>query len=99
MIVRRETFDKATLETMKTFMGYVLEYLGTIANFHDENKLATNAAKATQQLMDRSLYREYCEWKPTTEKHEDFDVTFILPLNTAKQQAILISMSQQRLEQ
>ncbi len=56
--------------------------------------IAEKVKEAAKRFVDRSFYENNYQWKSTTQKHEDCDVTFILPINTKKQYAVYISMIQ-----
>jgi len=92
LIVRRETFDSVELSMMRDLMTYFLKYFfktfQNVAKEYDTRK----AIETTQQFIDQSFVKRDEQWMPTTQKHDDFDITFILPLNTKEQHAIYISM-------
>jgi hypothetical protein len=97
LIVRREKFDSKTLDKMKQSMGYVLTYLTNMYKNMIEEKeevIAEKVKEAAKRFVNRSFYENNYQWIPTTQKHEDRDVTFILPINTKKQYAVYISMIQ-----
>jgi hypothetical protein len=52
-----------------------------------------NIREATERFVDRSFYEKNHQWISATEKHEDCDVTFILPIKTKKQHAVYVSMN------
>jgi hypothetical protein len=93
LIVRRETFNRATLDHMKNSMACVLKHLSNTFRATSEKEIQREVNKATQKLINRSLYTQDYSWDPTTEKHDDYDITFILPLNTKQRDAIYISMN------
>jgi hypothetical protein len=94
LVVRREGFDSNTLEKMKECMTYVLQCLNSIYNNTPEaEEVVERVTKATERFLDRSFYQKDHHWISTTQNHEDYDVTFILPINTKKQDAVYISMN------
>jgi len=95
LIVRRNTFDSNTLENMKDLMNYTLKYLVTVASTKSEDDIAKNTIRTTKQFLNHSLYKENHQWISSDKNHGDYDITFILPLNTAKNDAIYISMINQ----
>jgi hypothetical protein len=79
---------------MKECMTYVLQCLNSIYNNTPEaEEVVERVTKATERFLDRSFYQKDHHWISTTQNHEDYDVTFILPINTKKQDAVYISMN------
>jgi hypothetical protein len=93
LIVRRNTFDSNTLDKMKDLMNHTLKYLVTVASTKSEDDIAKNSIQTTEQFLNRSLYKENRQWISADKNHGDCDITFILPLNTAKNDAVYISMT------
>jgi hypothetical protein len=93
LIERRKTFDSATLAMMKERMAYVLKHLTSTFSATSEKNIAEKVMKETQQFLNRSFYKNDYQWQTTTKKHDECDITFILPLNTREQHAIYISMT------
>jgi hypothetical protein len=95
LVVRRQTFNSATLEIMKDSMKYVLKHLSVSNTSSDasEEDTGEKVKNATKQFLNRSVYGNKQRWESTTQKHEDSDITFILPLNTIEKHAIYISMT------
>jgi hypothetical protein len=93
LIVRRETFDARALENMKQLMASVLQHVIATVHVKSEESNLNEITKAAQHLMDRSFYGKEHIWSITTETHENFDITFILPLHTKNRDALRISLS------
>jgi hypothetical protein len=93
LIVRRETFNSAILEHMKNSMACVLKHLSNTFRATSEKEIRRVVNKETQKLISCSLYKQDSSWCPTTKEHEEYDITFILPLNTKQHDAIYISMN------
>ncbi len=76
-------------------MKCVLKWLTNVyKNVSEEEEIAERVSKAIERFVVRSFHEKDHQWKSTTNKHDDYDVTFILPMNTKKQYAIYISMNQ-----
>lgn len=93
LIVRRETFDGRSLENMKKLMASVVDHVIATAQVKSKETNVHEITKAAENLIDRSFYGKEHSWSTTVQKHEDFDITFILPLHTKNRDALRISMS------
>ena len=93
LIVRRETFNARSLENMKKLMASVVEHVVATAHVKSKETNVHEITKAAENLIDRSFYGKEHSWSTTAQKHEDFDITFILPLHTKNREALRISMS------
>ena len=93
LIVRRESFGASTLDKMKKLMATVLQHVVATVQVKTKENDVSEIKKATLTLIDRSFYGKEHSWVPTAQTHENYDITFILPLNTPNRDALYISMS------
>ncbi|UJR21885.1 hypothetical protein I4U23_024957 [Adineta vaga] len=93
LIQRREVFDRNTIEYLKTSMACVLAHLVNTIRDVSEEEIVKKAQSACKDLINRTIYNGNDVFQPTTIKHEDCDITFILPLNSEKKDAMYISMN------
>lgn len=93
LIVRRNTFDSKMLEALKNIMPHVLKYIASAVEFKSTGDIGKCVQQAAGMFLSRSLYRDNQTWLSTDKKHDECDITFILPLNIAKKYALYISMN------
>ena len=92
LIVRRDKFDSVLLEQMKQFISCALTSINDMYIAEDEESIRKKVIEATTKFVDRSFYGKDNTWVSATKRHEDCDITFILPLKTKNNYAVMISL-------